>query len=91
VVASVGSGLAAIAASALDVPVWLVAGRGRRLPVVYVDAIGRGLGGESEVFATSYVSHVAGADGVVPVSRDALVAECPLIHELGVVAPGNRD
>jgi hypothetical protein len=27
----------------------------------------------------------------VPVSRDALVAECPLIHELGVVAPGNRD
>jgi hypothetical protein len=91
VVASVGSGLAAIAASALDVPVWLVAGRGRRLPVVYVDAIGRRLGGESEVFATSYVSHVAGADGVVPVSRDALVAECPLIHELGVVAPGNRD
>jgi hypothetical protein len=90
VVASVGSGLAAIAASALDVPVWLVAGRGRRLPVAYVEAIERGLGRESEMFATSYVSHVVGPEGVVPASREALVAECPVIHELGVVVPGNR-
>ena len=33
------SGLAAVAASAVDVPVWLVAGRGRRLPAPYVEAI----------------------------------------------------
>jgi hypothetical protein len=91
VVAPVGSGLGAIAAAAVGVPVWLVAGRGRRLPASYVDAIGRGLGDESEVFATRYVSHVAGPEGVVPLSRDALAAECPAIHELGVVVPGNRD
>ena len=91
VVASVGSGLAAIAASAIEVPVWLVAGTGRRLPVHYVDVITRGSRPDSEAFATRYVSDVAGPEGVVPVSRDALVAECPVIHELGVVVPGNRD
>ena len=42
VVASIGSGLAAVAAAAADVPVWLVAGRGRRLPVSFVDAIAAG-------------------------------------------------
>ena len=90
-VASVASGLAAIAASALDMPVWLVAGRGRRLPVRYVEAIAHCPRDDSEVFATGYVSHIAGPDGVMPVSRDALAAECPLIPELGVAVPGDRD
>ena len=91
VIASVGSGLAAIAASALDVPVWLVAGTGRRLPVAYVDAIVRGRPEDAEGFASGYVSHVVGPAGVVSMSRDALASECPAIHELGVVVPGNRD
>jgi hypothetical protein len=82
VVGSVGSGLAAIAASAVDVPVWLVAGRGRRLPVSYVDAIARSPRDDSEVFPTRCVSHVAGPEGLVPMTRGALGAECPLIPEL---------
>jgi hypothetical protein len=81
VVATVGSGLAAVAAAAVDVPVWLVAGRGRRLPAAYVDAIGR-LATGSETFSTEYVSKVVGPQGVTPTSRDALAAECPLIPEL---------
>jgi hypothetical protein len=91
VVAPVGSGLAAIAASALDVPVWLVAGRGRRLPVPYVEAIARCRPDRSEVFAARFVSDVAGPDGAVPMSRDALAPECPPILELGVAVSGNRD
>jgi hypothetical protein len=82
VVATVGSGLAAVAAAAVDVPVWLVAGLGRRLPASYVDAIGRLAGPESETFSTEYVSKVVGPQGVAPASRDAFAAECPLIPEL---------
>ena len=91
VVASVASGLAAIAASALDMPVWLVAGRGRRLPMPYVDAIKRSLPADAEIFSTQYVTKVVGPQGVAPMSREALAAECPLIPELGVAVPGNRD
>src|SRR5262245_27040952 len=91
VIASVGSGLAAIAASALDVPVWLVAGTGRRLPIPYVDPIVRCRREDAEGFAAGFVSHVVTPAGVMPASRDALAAECPAIHELGVVVPGNRD
>ncbi len=82
VVASMGSGLAAVAASAVDVPVWLVAGRGRRLPAAYVDAIGCGMDSQFERFATTYVSTVAGPEGVVAMSPDALAPECPAVPEL---------
>ena len=68
VVTPSGGGLAAIAAAAVDVPVWLVAGRARRLPAAFVDAIGRGLSAEHEMFATGCVAMVAGPDGVVPAS-----------------------
>ena len=50
VVASIGSALGAVAAAAADVPVWLVAGRGRRLPVSFVEAIARDGRGSREVF-----------------------------------------
>ena len=82
VVAPMGTGLAAVAAAAIGVPVWLVAGRGRRLPVPFVEAIGRRLDAEHEEFPTSYLVKVAGPEGVVPMSSDALQAECPAIPEL---------
>ena len=82
VVASIGSGLAAVAAAAADVPVWLVAGRGRRLPGSYVDVIGRTSDADHETFPTTHVSNVVGPDGVVPMSSDAFGAECPAIPEL---------
>jgi translation initiation factor 2B subunit (eIF-2B alpha/beta/delta family) len=82
VVGSMGSGLAAAAGTAVGVPVWLVAGRGRRLPVPFIDAISVGLDAEHEAFSTDLVSIVAGADGVMPRSRQVLAAECPAIPEL---------
>jgi hypothetical protein len=82
VVSSMGSGLAAVAASAAGVPVWLVAGRGRRLPAAYVDAIGCGLDSQFERFSTRLVTEIAGPEGVVAMSRDALAAECPAVPEL---------
>ena len=82
VVASMGSGLAAVAAADVDVPVWLVAGRGRRLPCSYVDAIGRAAGTEHETFSTSYVGKVVGPEGMLPMSGNALAAECPAAPEL---------
>ena len=82
VVAPMGSGLAAVAAAAVGVPVWLVAGRGRRLPVLFVEAITRGLRGDSETFSTNLVNQVAGPEGVVVVSADALAPECPAVPEL---------
>ena len=57
----------------------------------YVDAILRCQREDVEGFATGFVSHVAGPAGMLPVSAEALAAECPSIHELGVVIPGNRD
>ena len=77
-----GSGLAAVAASAADVPVWLVAGVGRRLPAAYVGAISCGLDSLFEQFSPTYVSKVAGPEGVLPMSRDALAAECPAVPDL---------
>jgi hypothetical protein len=82
VVAAMGCGLAAVAATGVGVPVWLVAGRGRRLPVPFVDAITRALDSGHETFATTYVSNVAGPDGVMPTSGDALAPECPTVPEL---------
>ena len=82
VVTSIGSGLAAVAAAAADVPVWLVAGLGRRLPGSYVEAIARTMDADHESFATTYVGKVVGPAGLLPMSADPLTAECPAIPEL---------
>ena len=68
--------------AAADVPVWLVAGRGRRLPVAYVEGISGGLDAEFEGFSTACVSKVTGPDSVLSMSNDALAAECPAVPEL---------
>ena len=66
-----------------DVPVWLVAGRGRRLPAAYVEGIARAAGRRSSRDSPrACVSKVVGPDGVLPMSRDALAAECPAVPEL---------
>ncbi len=91
-VCSIGSGLASAAAIAADTPIWMVAGRGRRLPAAYVDAIARRVScrerpweSEFEIVPINAVAMVAGPDGVVPVAAAALGAECPLVPEL--IAP----
>jgi hypothetical protein len=82
VVASMGSGLAAVAAAALGVPVWLVVGVGRRLPAAFVSAMACGPDSQAERFSTTLVSKVAGPHGVVAMTSDALTAECPAVPEL---------
>ena len=82
VVATTGSGLAAIAAAHLGVPVWLVAGRGRRLPGRYVDAIAARCDDDVESFPVSLVTSVAGPDGVRRLEPGLLASECPLVPEL---------
>jgi hypothetical protein len=82
VVASMGSGLTAVAAAASGVPAWLVAGVGRRLPAAYVEAIACGSDPQFERFSTGYVNTVVGPQGVLPMSRDAVAPECPAVPEL---------
>ena len=71
-------------------PVWLVAGRGRRLPEPYRVAMERLAGvvpasrpweSEVESFPVSCVARIAGPDGVVDAAV-AIVAECPFVPEL---------
>ena len=82
VVASMGTGLAAVAAAAVGVPVWLIAGRGRRLPVPFVEAIGRAIDERYETFPAELATIVAGPDAVAPRSDGSLAAECPAVPEL---------
>jgi hypothetical protein len=82
VVATTGSGLAAIAAAHLGVPVWLVAGRARRLPGRYVDVIDARREDDVESFPVGLVTNVAGPDGVRRVEPGLLASECPLVPEL---------
>ena len=82
VVTSIGGGLAAVAAGHLGVPVWLVAGRGRRLPASYVDVIAARAGGEFETFPTTLVTSLAGPDGVRSPSAGAFAPECRSVPEL---------
>jgi hypothetical protein len=82
VVATTGSGLAAIAAAHLGVPVWLVAGRGRRLPGRYVEVIAARCEDDVESFPVSLVASVAGPNGVRALDAGLLASECPLAPEL---------
>jgi hypothetical protein len=90
VVGAMGSSLAVALAATAQTPVWLVAGRGRRLPEPYRVAIERMAGcraggrpweSEVESFPLSHVARVAGPDGVVDAAV-AIVAECPFVPEL---------
>ncbi len=87
-----GSSTLAAAAQVWGTEVWLVAGLGRRLPSPYVDAMVAKIDGlcadldpwdlDVEVLPTSMVTHVVGPHGKVPMGPPAIVADCPLAHEL---------
>ena len=90
VIATTGSGLAAVAAAHAGVPVWLVAGRGRRLPVTYVDAIEARCDEDVESFPVDLVAKVAGPDGVRALGPGRLAPECPLASELIPMRSGDE-
>ncbi len=87
-----GSSTIAAAASAFGSELWIVAGVGRRLPTGFIDAmVGKldALAAEHdpwdldvEVIPTSMCTHVVGPHGKVPMGPPAIVAECPMAHEL---------
>lgn len=87
-----GSSTIAGVASAFGTDVWLVAGVGRRLPsgfldamVAKVDALGAEIDPwdlDVEVLPTSVFTHVVGPHGKVPMGPPAIVADCPMAHEL---------
>jgi hypothetical protein len=87
-----GSSTIAAAGLAWGTPVWLVAGVGRRLPAGYIDAMVAKVASmgndrdpwdlEVEVLPTSMFTHVVGPHGKVPMGPPAIVAECPMAHEL---------
>jgi len=91
-VVPVGSSTIAAAARSWGTEVWLVAGVGRRLPAGFVDAMVakvEALGEDIdpwdvdvEVLPTSMFTHVVGPHGKVPMGPPAIVAECPMAHEL---------
>ncbi len=91
-VVPVGSSTIAAAGVAWGTPVWLVAGVGRRLPSGFIDAMVAKVATMSddgdpwdldvEVLPTSMFTHVVGPHGKVPMGPPAIVAECPMAHEL---------
>ncbi len=91
-VVPVGSSTIAAAGVAWGTPVWLVAGVGRRLPSGFIDAMVAKVASMSddgdawdldvEVLPTSMFTHVVGPHGKVPMGPPAIVAECPMAHEL---------
>lgn len=94
VVAPIGSAQAALVGADRGVPVWLVAGVGRRLPDEYVAAMiaGMAAGGDApwdlghDVFDLRSITHVAGPDGVAALGtgseRSVLAPECSMAPEL---------
>lgn len=88
-ICAMGAGLASVAATNAATPVWMVAGRGRRLPVAFVQAIARRVTcgdrpweAQFELVATELVTRVAGPGGVAMTSTSTLAAECPPVPEL---------
>ncbi len=91
-VVPIGSSTIAAAGRSSGTEVWLVAGVGRRLPVGFVDAMVARVEALSEdidpwdldveVLPTSVFTHVVGPHGKVPMGPPAIVAECPMAHEL---------
>ncbi len=94
VVAPIGSAAVAAVAAACGVPVWLVAGVGRRLPRELVAAIDERVAKvddpwelDTDVFSTGCVTHVVGVGGITIAIPEALAAECPMVPELLRVSP----
>jgi hypothetical protein len=91
-VVPVGSSTIAAAARSWGTEVWLVAGVGRRLPAGFIDAMVAKVDAlaedidpwdvDVEVLPTSTFTHVVGPHGKVPMGPPAIVAECPMAHEL---------
>ena len=91
-VVPVGSSTIAAAARSWGTEVWLVAGVGRRLPAGFIDAMVAEVEAlaedidpwdvDVEVLPTSMFTHVVGPHGKVPMGPPAIVAECPMAHEL---------
>jgi len=87
-----GSSTIAAAASVFGTELWLVAGVGRRLPSGFLDAMVAKVDASNadsdaweldvEVLPTSIFTHVVGPHGKVPMGPPAIVAECPMAHEL---------
>jgi hypothetical protein len=89
VVAPIGSAALAAVAATCGVPVWLVAGVGRRLPRDLVVAIDERLAKmddpwqlDTDAFSTSGITHVVGVRGLGAAGPDALAAECPMVPDL---------
>ncbi len=94
VLAPVGSHVIAAVARSVDVPVWLVAGIGRRLPIEYVDAIAERVVRESAVWdldvddlPVGLATHVAGAEGLSDDVDSALRPDVPCAPELLRASP----
>lgn len=92
-VVPIGSSTIAAVAACWGVPVWFVAGVGRRLPAGYVDAMVEHMGRlreegtepwdlDVEVLPTSIASDVVGPPGKVPMGPSAVGADCPFAAEL---------
>ncbi|CAB4872665.1 unannotated protein [freshwater metagenome] len=86
---ALGSHAAAAVAYCSEVPVWLVAGRGRRLPEpmwrVMCERLAAADDGWSqpvELVPLALATGVLGADGLLVAAAGALAAECPMAHEL---------
>jgi hypothetical protein len=89
-----GSRAAASVAYCSEVPVWLVAGVGRRLPEKMWQMLAQRLvehedpwNLDHEVVPIGLFSGIAGPDGIVEPSAEALAAECPLAPELLKLTP----
>jgi hypothetical protein len=86
---SLGSHAAAAVAYCSEVPVWLVAGHGRRLPEQMwramcqrLSAAGDGWHHDVEVVPLAMMVAVLGPNGLAEADANAMSAECPMAHEL---------
>lgn len=86
---SLGSHAAAAVAYCAEIPVWLVAGRGRRLPEQMWTAMLRRLDDtgdpwrrDVERVPVALVSNIVAAGGLTAVTTEALAPECPVAFEL---------
>ncbi len=86
---SLGSHAAAAVAYCSEIPVWLVAGRGRRLPEPMWNAMCERLpSGEAgwhndvEIVPLALAVAVLGPNGLAVADAAAMAAECPMTHEL---------
>ncbi len=85
-VSPLGSAVMAAVARSMDVPVWLIAARGRRLPEPYLEVMGRSIDGtddpDHDRLDPQGAAAVIGPDGRSAPDAASLAAECPLATEL---------